>query len=109
MLRTASSFQDFGFPSGARDLLFSGLAEGVRTHGQCNFQFAITQNLNAIALGANDSLARKRFGSDRFAGRERIERLDVDDGKLLRIRAAESALGQATVKRHLAAFESGAA
>src|SRR5580698_7309766 len=105
MPRQASSFQDFGLPSGASDLFLGRLTEGVSAHRQSYFQFSVAQNFHSIALGTNQSLASQGFRRHCLAGREHIEVLDIHHGKFGGEGAGKSALWQAAMQRHLAAFK----
>ncbi len=53
-----SHFRTSIFPPALRDLFLRRLAEGMRANRQCNLQFAITENLHAVAHGANDAARR---------------------------------------------------
>ena len=59
------------FPPALRDFFLRRFAEGVRAHGERNFQFAVTEDFDAVALRANDPAPGKRLRRDRFARGER--------------------------------------
>src|SRR5579863_6323450 len=97
--------QNFDFASGAGDLLLRRFAERVGMHGKRNLQFAVAQDLDAVAHGANDAPPGERFRGDRVARGEDVQALDIHHRPFVRERAREAALGQAAVKRHLPALE----
>src|ERR1700730_15864420 len=109
MPRSASSLQNLGFPSGAGDFLLRRFTESVSAHSERNLQFAVTQNLHAVMPCTSDACGREQLRCNGFACRKCIESLHVHHGVSLRERARKTALRQAPVQRHLAAFKSRAA
>src|SRR5579864_9018347 len=80
----------------------------MRVHGESNFQIASTKNLNFARRLADKFVRAQQFGCNRFAGRENIQRVNIDDGEFLRAGIMESALRNTAMQRHLAAFKSAA-
>src|SRR5580658_2601277 len=107
MLRAASSFQDFEFPSGASNLFLRRFAERVGMNGERQRQFAFTQNLYALVLGTDDAVVQQSLRGDAIARGIRLQSLDIHHCVLGRKRAAKTALRYPPVQRHLAAFKSG--
>src|ERR1700687_1974917 len=109
MPRSASSLQDLGLLSGGSNLLLRRFAESVRANGERDLELAVTKNLHAVALGADNSRTRKQFRRHCLARRKSIERLHIHNRVRFRERARETTLRQSPMQWHLAAFEARAA
>src|SRR5882724_6426570 len=86
------------------DLLQRGLGKLVGFDGEGGLEFASAENLDAIGLALGDVRLLQDFGSD-LADAEFEQALEVHHDVFHAENIGETALGQAAVKRHLAAFK----
>src|SRR5438477_8768206 len=78
----------------------------MRADGERLADFTPTEHLELAAAARHQPMLEERFGGDHRAGLESLaERIEVDDVVLNPEGIVETALRNAPVQRHLAAFE----
>src|SRR5256885_1991311 len=81
------------------DLFLGGCAEGVRVNGDFGGQIAVTQNLDAVQLAANEAVRAEKLRRDRFSRGKHIQLFQVEDRVFDAKRVVKSALGRSEERR----------
>src|ERR1019366_2735672 len=107
-LRKKPSLRLFRLTTSRYDFFARGRAEGMRVNGESDFQFTITKNFDFTGGAPNEFMRAKQFRRYGFTGGKSVQRFNIHDREFFRTRIVKSALGNAAMQRHLAAFKSAA-
>jgi len=107
LLKAWGLFSDLSCAAYGLDLFLGAGAESVNLNSQLLCKFTVADDLYAIVHITDDAGIQKSLDINDSTILELLKLCDVDGNNVLLVIVLEASLGESSVQRHLAAFETG--